>query len=120
MLETEEGELPVERPREASRASGENGRDARAGETALVDRRGRPIQKPSIRRVLRRAALVGPVLAFFVYWTGRESLETAQIVTQVLVLLAFFIPFSYVVDTFVYRTLVRRHARDREARRRSG
>ena len=34
-----------------------------------------------------------------------------------LILVAFFIPFSYLVDTMVYRMVLRRHERDRAGRR---
>jgi hypothetical protein len=36
---------------------------------------------------------------------------------NVLLLLAFFMPFSYMVDTFVYRMLLRRHEKDQAARK---
>ncbi len=115
VVETEEGEVPVERLRE--REEGGRARDgARNGSPdTIVDRRGRPLQKPSLGRVLRRAAIFGPILLVFVYLTSGDRLSPAAVVVNALVLIAFFIPFSYLVDTLVYRLIVRRHERQRAA-----
>jgi hypothetical protein len=121
VIETETGEeIPVESPREAERAKEEDGRKASARTPAKgpVDRRGRPLQPPSWRRVLRRATIFAPLIAIFIYLTmpaDRRSL--AAIVFNVALLLAFFIPFSYVVDVFMYRMFLRRHERERAAKR---
>lgn len=115
VIETEDGEVPVESPRDLEQVNrgGQNGRkDAR--EPKLVDRRGRPVQKPTLSRVLRRAAIFAPLLVVFVYFMSGDSLSTAGIVANAVILLAFFIPFSYMVDMLVYRSLVRRHARDKK------
>ena len=107
VVETDEGEVPLEGSRERERASG---RGDRRGAPPL-DRRGRPIPKPSLGRVGKRALIFTPILAVFVYLSGRESLSTASIVFNVALLLAFFIPFSYMVDVLVYRVMVRRAQR---------
>jgi hypothetical protein len=114
VIETEEGEEVVESPRERDRADRPQ---ERKGEPALVDRRGRPVQKPTIERVLRRAAIFTPILLLFVYFTSRDRLDLAGIVLNTLILVAFFIPFSYLVDKMVYRMVLRRHERDRAERR---
>jgi hypothetical protein len=116
VVETEEGEVPVERLREAeeSRAGKRNGSGA---DDAPVDRRGRPIEKPTLRRVLRRAGIFVPLLFLFVWLTGGDDLGIAGVAFQTLVLVAFFIPFSYVVDSMVYRMMLRRRERERAARR---
>lgn len=117
VIETETGEeIPVESPREVERAKEGDGRKTAA--KGPVDRRGRPLQPPSWRRVLRRAAIFGPLIGVFIYLTmpaDRRSL--AAIVFNVALLLAFFMPFSYVVDVFMYRMLLRRHERERAAKR---
>ena len=112
VVETEEGEVPVERLRERDeqRRAGD-GRGRATDE--IVDRRGRPLQKPSLGRVLRRALIFGPILLVFVYLTSGDRLSPAAIVVNALILIAFFIPFSYLVDTVVYRIIVRRHERAR-------
>ena len=115
VVETEEGEVPVERPRDAKdgRAEGRNG--GRAG--APVDRRGRPVQKPTLARVLRRAAIFAPIMAIFVYIVNGDRLSPVAVAVNTLILIAFFIPFSYLVDTLVYRTISRRAERERTERR---
>ena len=114
MLETEDGEeVSVERLRDAEKGE----RPQRTTEQGLVDRRGRPVQKPTLQRVFRRAAIFAPVLLLFVYLTSGDRLTPAGIVLNAVILVAFFIPFSYLVDTMVYRMVVRRHERERAAKR---
>jgi hypothetical protein len=116
VIETEDGEEIVEASRVAeARSAAANGK-AEKEPTGLVDRRGRPIQKPSLQRVLKRTAIFAPLIALFIVLTA-DGLTVAGLIFNVLVLLAFFMPFSYMVDTFVYRMLLRRHERDRAARK---
>jgi hypothetical protein len=103
VLETEEGEeIPVKSPR--PRRAGEN-EPGRARQP--VDRRGRAVQKPSFQRVVKRTAIFAPLL-FVVIWITGPNLTIVQKVAQTGLLLAFFIPFSYLVDVLVYRALMRR------------
>jgi hypothetical protein len=116
VIETEDGEEIVEGPRVAeARSAAANGK-AEKEPTGLVDRRGRPIQKPSLQRVLKRTAIFAPLIALFIVLTA-DGLTVGGLIFNVLILLAFFMPFSYMVDTFVYRMLLRRHERDRAARK---
>ena len=118
-IETETGEeIPVESPREADRAKEGAPDGKKATPKGPLDRRGRTMQPPSWRRALRRAAIFAPVIGVFIYLTlptDRRSLST--IVFNVALLLAFFIPFSYMVDVFMYRMLKRRQERERAAKR---
>jgi hypothetical protein len=119
VVETDEGdEVRVERLREleGDRTPGDGAAKPRKGEV-LVDRRGRPIQRPSLGRVLRRAAIFAPILFIFVFLTAQDRLTVAGMAFNTLVLVAFFIPFSYLVDTMVYRMMIRRYERDRAAKR---
>ena len=89
------------------------GRPAKGqSEPTVLDRRGKPIQKPSLERVFRRAGIFGPILLAFVYFTARDQLTLAGVVLNTAILLAFFMPFSYLVDTLVYRTMMKRAGRD--------
>ena len=116
VLETEDGEeIPIEGARVSEAKSAANGK-AEKEPTGLVDRRGRPIQKPSLQRVLKRTAIFAPLIAVFILLTQKD-LSIAGLVFNVVLLLAFFMPFSYVVDTFVYRMLLRRHEKERAERR---
>ena len=105
VVENEEGEeVPVESPRAA--------RGAPTGEQQpkLVDRRGRAIKPPSWERTFKRGLIFGPILLVLVFLTG-NSLSTAAKILNALILLAIFLPFSYLVDMFIYRSLMKRQRR---------
>lgn len=78
------------------------------------DRRGRPVRKidpPSWRRVGKRALVFAPFM-FVVVWILRpEGAAAAAVVVQTIVLLAFFLPFSYVMDSLMYRMYLKRTGR---------
>lgn len=121
VIETEDGEeVQVERLRDLDgdrdRERSDGDRAPRRGEV-LVDRRGRPITPPSLGRVLRRAGIFAPILFVFVYLTAQDRLTVMGMLFNTLVLVAFFIPFSYLVDTMVYRLMIRRYERDKAAKR---
>jgi hypothetical protein len=105
VVETDEGEeVVVERPapdpkKEAMKAA------------TPRDRRGREIPKPTLARVLKRTAIFAPLILVVVFLTSTDDSTTAAKVYTALMLLAFFIPFSYLVDVIVYRTLTRRQQR---------
>lgn len=114
VIETETGEeIPVESPRELEKDR--NGKDSRAQQRGPIDRRGRPVPEPSVRRVLRRGAIFAPVIAVLTYFiTPADSGNVlAAVVFNTVLLLAFFLPFSYMVDVFVYRMMKRRQQRER-------
>ena len=60
VLETDEGEEVLESPRDAEVASPKNGKPAKAP-VGPVDRHGKPVPKPSLKRVLRRTAIFAPL-----------------------------------------------------------
>lgn len=120
VLETEEGEeIPLESPRGAESPRGTpraaNGKAAAKEPAGPVDRRGRPVQKPSLQRVLKRSAIFAPLIAAFIYLTTKD-ITLGALIFNVVVLLAFFMPFSYFVDLFVYRMVMRRAERERGQR----
>jgi hypothetical protein len=111
VLETEEGEeIPLESPRGAERAP--NGKAPAKQPEGPLDRRGRPVQKPSLRRVLKRSALFAPLIAIFIKVTSPD-ITIEGLIFNVVLLLAFFMPFTYLVDLVVYRMLMRRAERER-------
>jgi hypothetical protein len=114
VLETDEGEEVLESPRETE-AAVKNGKPAKVP-TGPLDRHGKPVPKPSLRRVLRRTAIFAPLIAVFIYFTAPD-LTVAGLILNVALLLAFFMPLSYVVDTLVYRMLWRRYEKGRAASR---
>jgi hypothetical protein len=113
VIENEEGEeVVVERPPTEGAKDGKTD-----GKTNVPrDRSGREIPKPSVGRVLRRTAIFGPLILVVVWITSSKDATTASKVFSAIVLLAFFIPFSYMVDVLMYRTMGRRQQRARERR----
>jgi hypothetical protein len=102
VIETEDGEeIPVEKPVAAAKA------DGKSTPRPAARRGGREIQKPSMSRVFKRTAIFAPLILIVVFWTGGESTTAAKIFTTV-TLLAFFIPFSYLVDSIMYRVYSKR------------
>jgi hypothetical protein len=111
VLETEEGEeIPLESPRGTERAR--NGKAPAKQVDGPLDRRGRPVQKPSLQRVLKRSAIFAPLIAIFIKVTTPD-VTIAGLIFNVVLLLAFFMPFTYIVDLVVYRMLMRRAERER-------
>jgi hypothetical protein len=103
VIETEEGEEEVvESP---SRSAKEPAR--RGGQQVVVDKRGREIKPPSWGRVLKRGAIFGPILIVLIFVTS-GNLSTAAKVLNALVLLLIFLPFSYLVDMLIYRSVAKR------------
>ncbi len=79
----------------------------------IVDRRGRVVPKPSLERILRRGLIFAPLVFVFVYATGRNSLSTIAIVLNTAVILAFLLPFMFLVDSLVYRMALKRYGTGR-------
>ncbi len=114
VVETEEGEeIPLERAREREPADGK----VREGKRPAGDRRGREIPKPSFQRVAKRTAIFAPLILVVVWWTSGDEVTTGGKLFTALTLLAFFIPFSYMVDVLMYRFLGRRQEQARGGRR---
>jgi hypothetical protein len=102
VIETEEGEeIPVEKPVERTKT------DSKGSARPAARRGGREIPKPSMARVFKRTAIFAPLILIVVFWTGGDSTTSAKIFTGV-TLIAFFIPFSYMVDSIMYRVYSRR------------
>jgi hypothetical protein len=122
VIETEEGEeIPLESAREAREAS--KGKDTKTGAGGkpakdVVGRGGRVIPEPSFQRVLRRTAIFAPLIGIFIYLTsGDDNFSWAGFLFTLVLLIAFFMPFSYLVDAFVYRLARRRQEREQTPRR---
>ncbi len=84
---------------------------ARAAKAQPAGRGGRTIEPPSLRRTLRRGLLFFPLMLVTVILLGND-LTLAQQIAQTVVLMAFFLPFSYFMDTMVFRSAQRRLARN--------
>ena len=101
-------EVEVERAAEVRK---EAKRDGKRTATTSNRRAGRMVQPPSWQRVGKRAAIFAPVMFIVVSLLGGKDLSVPQRVLETLFLLAFFLPFSYVMDTIAYRAYRRRTER---------
>ena len=84
---------------------------AKAARAQPQSRAGRTIEPPSLRRTVRRGLLFFPLMLVTVILLG-NNLTLAQQIAQTVVLMAFFLPFSYFMDTMVYRSYQKRMARN--------
>ena len=99
----------VEAPEEAQqqtavRGGGKPASGRRAGATT---RAGRRIEPPSWSRVGKRALFIGPVMFLLINLLGK-NLSVAQRLYETVVLLAIFLPFSYFMDSLMYRSYLKR------------
>ncbi len=69
----------------------------------------RTVQPPSFNRVLKRGLLFAPVMYLTLSLIGGgKQLTVPGRILQTAMLLAFFLPFSYVMDRLAWRTYQRR------------
>ena len=69
----------------------------------------RTVQPPSFNRVLKRGLLFAPVMYLTLSFIGGGPNQTVPgRILQTAMLLAFFLPFSYVMDKLAWRTYERR------------
>ena len=93
-------------------------RQSRAKATA-PQRGGRTIQPPSLRRTAKRGLVFFPLmLAVIFLLPAREDATTLGKVINAFVLMGFFLPFSYVMDSVMWRTYQRRMAKQPEPKKR--
>ena len=92
-----------------------NAKQARAEPTR---RGGRSIDPPSWRRTGRRTLIFFPLMLLTVFLVAGDEVSTVGKVVQTLALMAFFLPFSYFMDTMVWRAAQRRLQRPEESKKR--
>jgi hypothetical protein len=114
-------ERPVEREEGPRKPPGRVGKGssgkAPAGKGAAKSsgtssRRGRPVQPPSWRKVIKRGAIFAPIFFATVLLLGGGKITIAAAIVQSLLLIAVFIPFSYFMDRVVWRQQQKRLGRD--------
>ena len=76
-------------------------------------------QEPSWQRTFRRGAIFAPIMFGTVFLLS-PNLSIGQKLTQTLLIVAVFIPFSYFLDRFFYRSAQRRNARREQSDGRRG
>jgi hypothetical protein len=82
----------------------------RAPKQRPATRSGRVIEPPSWRKVLKRGLLFFPLMLITVMLLDRDR-PLAEQVFQTVVLMAFFLPFSYFMDSMMWRSHQRRIGR---------
>ena len=103
----EEGqEVEVDEP-EAERKNGKSPAQ-RAVQTG-----GKTVDPPSWRRTLRRAAIFSPLMFVILYLLKPKGSTPASVLFSVALLMVFFIPFSYFMDSLMYRLALKRAAKAR-------
>ena len=94
-------------PEEAQELIGAAPKSAKAAKRQPAGRQPRTIEPPSARRTLKRGLLFFPLMLVTVMLLGNDLTLATQI-TQTVVLMAFFLPFSYFMDTMMFRAYQRR------------
>ena len=103
--DSEGNELPAE-------DAPSNGADKRASTRTAPRgaRQGRHVQPPSWQRTLKRAAIFAPIM-FATVFILSPHLAPVQKITQTLIIVAIFVPFSHLLDGILYRSQQKRAAR---------
>jgi hypothetical protein len=113
-VDEEGNEIPAE---EAEELVSTQARKAdRPAKEKPTTRSGRALEPPSWRRTFRRGLIFFPLMLLVVFLLSPE-LSSAQKVANTLVLMGFFIPFSYFMDSMMWRSYQRRVARTGEKKR---
>ena len=95
---------PAKSARPAARATAAKG----SSRQSPKGRAGRTVDPPSWQRVFRRAAIFAPIMLLVVYFLRPKNSTVVGVAVQVLVLLMFFMPFSYFMDSLMYRAYRKR------------
>lgn len=77
---------------------------------------GRVVKPPSWQRAVKRGLIFAPAMFGILYVLNRGNQPPAAIIFNTLVLLAFFIPFGYLMDRVMYRTYVKKQAAAKTAK----
>ena len=101
-------EVEVEEP-EAERKNG------KAPAQRPVKTGGRIVDPPSWRKTLRRAAIFSPLMFVILYLLKPKGSTPGSVVLSVALLMVFFIPFSYFMDSLMFRLAQKRAAKARSS-----
>jgi hypothetical protein len=107
----EEGNETVLTASELKREPPERVKPAAKRQGKPAPRGGRQPQAPSWRRVIKRGLIFAPIFFGTVLLLGGGKITWAQAIVQTTLLMAIFVPFSYVMDRFVYRSTQKRIAK---------
>ena len=79
---------------------------------------GRVVEPPSWRRTAKRGALFFPLMLVVVFFVNAENATTLESVISTVTLMGFFLPFSYFMDSLVWRAYQRRQEKAANERKR--
>jgi hypothetical protein len=105
-VDDEGREVEVDEP-EAERKNG------KPSSTKAVQAGARTVDPPSWRRTLRRAAIFSPLMFVILYLLKPKGSTPGSVVLSVALLMVFFIPFSYFMDSLMFRLAQKRAAKAR-------
>jgi hypothetical protein len=112
--ELESEERTVREPPKRAGAS----KSKSSGSGSSSARRGRAPQPPSWRRVIKRGAIFAPLFLATLLLLGHgHHVNYVSAVGQALVLLALFIPFSYFLDSMMWRSYQKKTGQNSTAKR---
>ena len=106
--EDDERDVRPARPKAARAAAAPGKKPGTRAPRQTGARPGRKIDPPSWQRVFRRAAIFAPVMLLVIYFLKPKNASAASLLVQLVVLLFLFLPFSYYMDTFMYRSYRKR------------
>jgi hypothetical protein len=107
-VEVEEAEATSPRPAKPAAKGQTAARQGARTRQPAGGRAGRKIDPPSWRRVFRRGAMFAPIILVVVYLLRPKDASVASVLLQVIALLVFFLPFSYFMDSLMYRNYRKR------------
>lgn len=99
-VDEEGNEVEVDEPEKAPSKS-------KNGKGSIQTRGGRRIDPPSWSKVGKRALIFGPLMLITIRLLN-HSQPWATTITTLIFLMLVFLPFSYVMDSFLYRSYQRR------------
>ncbi len=111
-VEPDETDTPSAGRRNASA----NGKTTAKGSKSS-SRRTRTPQPPSWKRVAKRGAIFAPLFIATVLLLGGKHMTLSAAVGQALILLVLFVPFSYFLDSLMWRSYQKKQGRRPVAKR---
>ena len=78
----------------------------------------REVPRPSWSRVMKRGAIFAPLMLLTIYFLGGKNATWDARISQLAFLLVLFIPFSYLVDRYMYRRYLQQAGKLPETKKR--
>jgi hypothetical protein len=105
-VDDEGREVDVDEPEPA-------GKNGKPSSTRAVQVGARTVDPPSWRKTLRRAAMFAPLMFVILYLLRPKGSSIGSVAFSVVLLMVFFVPFSYFMDSLMFRMAQKRAAKAR-------